>query len=78
MPRWIWVVELVDRRLRKEGKPAVLGETIIDATDHARDRRPLAWRTPRSVTVLAPDTRTVSAASVSTPTPPIQFASQGR
>jgi hypothetical protein len=78
MPRWIWIVEIVDRDLRKEGMPAVLAETIIDATDHARDRRPLAWRTPRSVAVVAPDTRTVSTASVATPTPPIRFASQGR
>jgi hypothetical protein len=76
MPRWIWVVELVDRDLRREGMPAVLGETVIDATDHARDRRPLAWRTPRRVAVLAPDTRTVRTASVASPTPPIDFASQ--
>lgn len=78
MPRWIWVVEVVDRDLRKEGKPAVLGETIIDATDHSRDRRPLAWRTPRSVAVLSPDTRALRTASVSTPTPPIRYASQGQ
>jgi hypothetical protein len=76
MPRWIWVVELIDRDLRREGEPSVLGETVIDATDHARDRRPLAWRTPRSVAVLAPDTRTVSTASVASPTAPIRFASQ--
>lgn len=37
LPRFIWVVEAIDRRLRQEGAPCVLGEAILDATssDHA-------------------------------------------
>lgn len=32
LPRWVWVVEVRDRRLVAAGKPAVLGEVVIDAT----------------------------------------------
>jgi hypothetical protein len=46
MSRWVWVVELVDRQLRKDEAPCVLGEVLIDATDHVRDRRVLAYRVP--------------------------------
>lgn len=42
MPRYVWVVEAVDRAARKLGHPDVLGEFILDATisEHAdlRDR----------------------------------------
>lgn len=36
LPRFIWVVEAIDRQLRKAGKPCVLGEAVLDATssDH--------------------------------------------
>jgi hypothetical protein len=74
MARWIWVVEAVDRDLRRAGHDCVVGETVIDATDHARDRRPLAWRTPNSVTVSTPDTRKEATAKTPTPTPPIPYA----
>jgi hypothetical protein len=74
MSRWIWVVEAVDRPLRRAKQPAVVGETIIDATDHARDRRPLAWRTPTTVGVLGPDTRAIRTATVDPPAIPIRYA----
>lgn len=74
MSRWIWVVEAVDRELRKAGMPCVLGETIIDSTDHLRDRSPLAWRTPYSITVIPPDTRREATTSTATPTPPLRYA----
>jgi hypothetical protein len=32
MPRYIWVVEVVDRTMRKDGLPDVLGEIVLDAT----------------------------------------------
>lgn len=31
-PSWIWVVEAVDRQLRSQGDPDVIGEAIFDAT----------------------------------------------
>jgi hypothetical protein len=77
MSRWIWVVEAVDRDLRRDEKPAVIGEVVVDATDHARDRRPLAWRTPQSVTVFAPDSGRERISHSSTPTPPLDFAREG-
>lgn len=46
MSRWVWVVELVDRRRRNADEPDVLAEVIIDATDHVRDRHVLAVRVP--------------------------------
>lgn len=44
MPRYIWVVEAVDRSLRQQGKSAVLGEVVIDATSSEHDPRPLVLR----------------------------------
>lgn len=32
LPRYVWVVEVVDRQLRDQGKPCVLGEAVVDAT----------------------------------------------
>lgn len=32
MPRYVWVVEAVDREARKAGRPDVLGQFILDAT----------------------------------------------
>lgn len=45
MSRYVWVVELTDKRLRDARKPCVLAEVVIDATDHPRDPKELAWRT---------------------------------
>lgn len=77
MSRWIWVVEVVDRSLRQLKESSVIGEVIVDATDHARDRRPLAVRTPKSVRVFTPDTRKQRTARSATPTPPLPFAKEG-
>lgn len=77
MSRWIWVVEVVDRDLRGKSQPAVIGEVIVDATDHARDRRPLAWRTPASVTVFTPDSHRERISRSKTPTLPLRFAREG-
>jgi hypothetical protein len=37
LPRFVWVVEAIDRELRQAGEPCVLGEAVLDATssDHA-------------------------------------------
>lgn len=32
MPRYVWVIEAVDRKARKAGGPDVLGEIVLDAT----------------------------------------------
>ncbi|GAA5201718.1 hypothetical protein GCM10023346_46730 [Arthrobacter gyeryongensis] len=32
MSRYLWVIEIVDRKARTEGKPDVLGEILLDAT----------------------------------------------
>jgi hypothetical protein len=32
MSRYIWIIEIVDRRLRSQGKPDVLGEILLDST----------------------------------------------
>jgi len=55
MSRWIWVIELVDRELRKTG-PCVLAEAIIDATDQLRHEQVLSWRIPGEVASWDPDT----------------------
>lgn len=37
LPRYVWVVEAIDRQLREAGADAVVGEAVLDATssDHA-------------------------------------------
>lgn len=44
MPRWVWAVEVVETAAYDLGGPSVLGEVIVDATDHTDDLRPVAWR----------------------------------
>ena len=60
MSRWIWVVELVDRELRRRNEPCVLAEAIIDATGQLRDMHALSWRVPGIVGQWNPDTDTLS------------------
>jgi hypothetical protein len=55
LSRFVWVVELTDRRLRDAGEPCVLAEAIIDATDHVRDLHVLGWRVPGAVWGWLPD-----------------------
>ena len=71
MSRWIWVVELVDRDLRRLGKPCVLAEAIIDATDHLKDAHVLSWRVPGLVGQWNPDTDTLSHRALD-PMPPLR------
>lgn len=73
MSRWIWVVEAVDRSLRSAGVPAVIAEAVIDATDHARDRRPIGWRLPESTTVITPDTAKFRTATAAHPAAPVRY-----
>jgi hypothetical protein len=74
MSRWIWVVEAVDRDLRRAGLPAVVAETVIDATDHARDRHTLAWRVGTTLTTWSPDTQAVRSATGLPSAPPLPYA----
>lgn len=55
LSRYVWVIELTDRALRDARQPCVLAEAVIDATDHDRDPRPLAWRLPGGVGLYLPD-----------------------
>ncbi|VXB03466.1 hypothetical protein [Aeromicrobium sp. 9AM] len=38
MPKYIWVIEAVDRRARSKGLPDVLGEVLIDSTESEGQR----------------------------------------
>jgi len=55
MPRWLWVVEAVRRPERNNRQPAVVGEALIDATDHGRDMNVLAWHIPGELGMWNPD-----------------------
>ena len=55
MSRWVWVVELVDSARWLRNEKSVLAEVLIDATGHARDAQPLAWRVPGFLTWTIPD-----------------------
>lgn len=46
MPRYVWVVEAMDRDLRDDGQPAVLGEVVLDATAHQHSKSLLVDDTP--------------------------------
>ena len=55
MSRYVYVVEAQRRSLRRAGKPSVVAEAIIDATDSLQDLRVLAWRTPGELFRWWPD-----------------------
>jgi len=42
LPRYVWVIEAIDRELREDGKPCVLGEAVLDATSSDEDPQQLA------------------------------------
>ncbi|HVC78228.1 MAG TPA: hypothetical protein VND96_17090 [Candidatus Micrarchaeaceae archaeon] len=55
MPRWIWVIEATLAAERDRGEQCVVAEAVIDATDHLRDLRVLAWRVPGRLYRWLPD-----------------------
>jgi len=63
MSRWIWVIEAIDRAKRAAPEHCVLGEAIVDATDHSRDRHVLAWRYGTNLSRWIPDLDIVRSAS---------------
>ncbi len=71
MSRWIWVVEAVDRALRRSEQPCVIAEAVIDATDHARDQHILAWRFGTHLANWLPDLDEVRSSSKLPLAPPI-------
>jgi len=75
MSRWIWVVEVVDRELRRLNQPCVLAEAIIDATDQLRDKHVLSWRIPALVGQWNPDNDTLSHRTLD-PMPPLPSVSR--
>jgi hypothetical protein len=44
LPKHVWVVEVVDRRLRDAGQPCVLGEALVDATSSNNSPDVVAYR----------------------------------
>jgi hypothetical protein len=42
LPRYVWVVEAIDRQLRQAGQPCVVGEAILDATSSEHSPEQLA------------------------------------
>jgi hypothetical protein len=42
LPRYVWVVEAIDKDLRNAGQPCVLGEAVLDATSSDHDPQQLA------------------------------------
>lgn len=42
LPRYVWVVEAIDKSLRDAGRPCVVGEAVLDATSSDNDPQQLA------------------------------------
>lgn len=68
-PKYVWIVEAIDRAKRKQGEPSVLGEVILDATAHhlasATDITPLLGFNLRGACVLqTPDHGEIRRATV--------------
>lgn len=76
MSRWVWVIELVDRVRRNQSEPYVLAEVVLDATDHVRDRRVLAYRVPGVVAQWDPDADRIARREID-PVAPLRPASFG-
>lgn len=55
LPRYMWVVEAVDRNARERGEPAVLGEVVFDATSDDLEPSILALRLPGIIAIPRPD-----------------------
>jgi hypothetical protein len=55
MSKRVWVVEAIDAEERDKGKPCVIAEAVMDATDHLRDQHVLAWRIPGVLYQWLPD-----------------------
>ena len=75
LSRWVWVVEVVDRDLRRTNQRSVLAEVVLDATDHPRDTQPLLVRTPTAVRLWETDTDSHQVQSDLEPQPPWATAS---
>lgn len=46
MPRYVWVVEAIDRKRRRAGDAPVIGEAVLDATSPDHEPAPLALHLP--------------------------------
>ncbi len=55
MPRLVWVVEAIDRRRRRDGKPCVIGEAVFDSTSTDYDPAELIIRVPGASLVRQTD-----------------------
>ncbi len=55
LPRYVWVVEAIDRPERDEKRAAVLGEVVFDSTSDDFDPTILATRLPELLAVPRPD-----------------------
>jgi len=77
LSRWVWVVELARREERNAGEPCVVAEAVLDATDHLRDLRVLAWRVPGQFFTWSPDSDEVRVAEGLDPTPMVSSVAYG-
>jgi hypothetical protein len=68
LPRHIWVVEAVDRRLRLAGRPSVLGEALVDSSSADIDPEIIAFRIHGAQVVQSPD-RTTRGPFLDNPSP---------
>lgn len=77
LSRWVWVVELTRRHERDQGEACVVAEAVLDATDHLRDLRVLAWRVPGQFFAWSPDEDSVRVADGLDPAPLINSVAHG-
>lgn len=57
LPRFVWVVEAVDRQARERGRPCVVGEAVFDSTSSDANPNVLILRVPGSMLVQQTDGR---------------------
>lgn len=76
LPRYVWVVEAVDRDLRDRGEPCVLGEALYDAT--SSDYRPeMLMMHVAGAMLIAPGVRSMSRSPVYARTDAAPYESGG-
>lgn len=66
LSRWVWLVELQDRKLRDLGLPCVIADMVLDSTAHDDDCRTLLAATRRAAidAQARPEPRVVTVADV--------------
>lgn len=76
LPRYVWVVEAVDRQLRNGAQPCVLGEALYDATSSDYAPELLALHMAGTM-LIAENVRSMSASPVTAQAPAAPYESGG-